>query len=139
MNPRDASSHASMDPNVMVGFAPEGGPHFILSPETPDGSKTYGFEFAIVTTQAMPLAQAADPLPGGFTLTWWEMIGTTQEPESTFPPIWASFLPQTGVNVNELYHSFDVNATALRLQITNVTPVGPGGPGGSVLIMFSEL
>lgn len=139
-NPVDASSYASVDPNAMftaLNWAPpQGGPHFIMSPEAPDSSKSYGFEFSLIVN-IVPAIQALTPLAGGLTVTWWELLGNTQTTDGLFIPAWASFAPRTGVNFNELYHSFDVNACALRLQITNVTQ--PVVDGGSVIIAFSEL
>lgn len=141
-NPIDASSYASVDPNLMATALnwqpPQGGPHFIMSPETPDSSKTYGFEFALIAPVPVTLDNIL-PLAGGLTITWWELLGNTQMSDGLFIPAWASFAPRTGVNLRELYHSFDVNACALRIQITNVTQPVAGGPGGSVIIAFSEL
>lgn len=140
INDRDASTYASVDPNLMaaaVGWAPpQGGPHFVMSPETPDGSRSYGFEFALFVNGISGADQAV-PLGGGLTLTWWELIGNMQADDGSFIPAWASFLTKTGVNYNELYHTFDVNTCALRLQVTNVTQ--PVAAGGSLIIAFSEL
>lgn len=139
-NPRDASSYASVDPNLMAAALnwapPQGGPHFVMSPETPDSVHSYGFEFSLTVSGVTGVDQVV-PLAGGMTLTWWELLGNTQASDGAFVPTWASFAPQTGVNMNELYHSFDVNTCALRLQITNVTQ--PVASGGSVIIVFSEL
>lgn len=136
-NDRDASSFASVDPNtIATNQAPQGGPHFIMSPETSDGSKSYGFEFALSITGIVGADQVV-VLAGGFTVTWWELIGNTEASDGNFIPIWVSFASVTGINAGELYHSFDVNVTALRCQITNVTQ--PAGSGGSVIIIFAEL
>lgn len=139
-NPQDVSSYASVDPNAMAAALnwapPQGGPHFVMSPETPDSSKSYGFEFSLTLNSIVGVDQLI-PLAGGLTITWWELLGNTQTTDGSVIPAWASFLPRTGVGFNELYHSFDVNACALRLQITNVTQ--PVGSGGSVIIAFSEL
>jgi hypothetical protein len=139
-NPIDASSYASVDPNLMFAAAnwapPQGGPHFVMSPETPDSSHSYGFEFALFVPVPVTLDNLI-PLAGGLTVTWWELIGNTQMTDGLFIPTWASFASRTGVNFRELYHSFDVNPCALRLQITNVTQ--PIVDGGSVIIAFSEL
>lgn len=142
MNSRDSSSYASVDPNLLnlaVGYAPpQGGPHFVMSPRTPDDSKSYGFEFAL-SRLGISAPDQAIPLAGGYTVTWWELLGTSFDPAGVFQPIWASFASRTGVNDNELYHTFDVNATALRIQITNVTAVPAAGFGGSIMVFFSEL
>lgn len=131
----DASSWASQDPNTLVNLNQEGGPHFDFSPETPDGSHTFGFEWTLfnngIQTPAVPDAT-------GFIVTIWELIGNAQSGSTISSPIWASFLPRTNVNYRELYHSFDVNATAIRFQITNVSGVGPGLES-SIGIAFAEL
>lgn len=140
INAIDVSTYASVDPNLMAAAAnwapPQGGPHFVMSPETPDSSKSYGFEFALTVNSIAGVDQLV-PLAGGLTITWWELIGNTQTTDGSVIPTWASFASRTGVNFNELYHSFDVNACALRIQITNVTQ--PIAAGGSVIIAFSEL
>lgn len=136
-NDRDISSYASVDPTTMgPGLAPQGGPHFVMSPETSDGSRSYGFEFGLTLSGIVGVDQAV-ALAGGFSVTWWELIGNASASDGSFTPVWMSFATQTGVNPNELYNSFEVNATALRCQITNVTQ--PAGSGGSVIIVFAEL
>lgn len=141
-NGQDSSSYASVNPNdlnLAVNYStPEGGPHFVMSPRTPDDSKTYGFEFAL-SRLGITGAEQVIPLVGGYTVTWWELLGTSFDPSGAFQPIWASFASRTGVNDNELYHTFDVNATALRIQITNVQAVPAAGIRGSILLFFSEL
>lgn len=138
LNDRDQSSYASLDPNDPLGLipddGPEGGPHFTMSPETPDGRPALGFEFCLwqkgMDISLGPLAVAA---PGGFDVTVWAMIGNTQLSDGSMTPVWASFATLTGVGLNELYHSFDVNCTVLRFQFGNIAV------SGSIAIAFSEL
>ncbi len=136
LNTCDASSYGALDPNNGLGLIPadsqEGGPHFILSPQTPDTRPTLGFEFCLLTAGITPLS-AAVAAPGGFQVTVWAMIGATQYSDGSGPPAWASFTPQAGINLNELYHSFDVNATVLRFQIGNIAT------HGSITVAFCEL
>lgn len=138
LNSRDASGYASVDPNDPSGLIPadssEGGEHFQMSPETPDKRPTLGFEFCLFTkgmdVLQGPIAQAA---PGGFDVTVWAMIGNTMLSDGSALPVWASFATLTGVNLNQLYHSFDVNTTLLRFQFGNIAF------NGSLAIAFSEL
>lgn len=114
--PGDASNNAQEDPNgIGPGNDNDGGPHFILSSVTPDNSHCYGFEFVLFTQGITPAATAP------FTVTVWELIGNTQlaDPAVATVPIWAALLPVTPVGINELWHTFDVNACAIRFQIVD--------------------
>lgn len=118
--PLDSSSYASVNPNTILSNTNnEGGPHFILSPETPCGTKTVGFEWTLFASGLFSVETAATPGVGGFTVTIWELIANTQIGDISFMPIWASFEPKTTVGLQELYHSFDVNASAIRFQVEN--------------------
>lgn len=138
LNPRDASSYASLNPNAVLGLIPatsqEGGEHFVLSAETPDGRPTLGFEFCLFQKGMDPISgDIATPAPGDFSVTVWAMIGNTMLSDGSAPPVWASFATLNGVGLNQLYHSFDVNTCVLRFQFTNVAL------NGSIGIAFSEL
>lgn len=140
---QDASGLASLDPNAInpaqvnavTPRGNEGGPHFVMSGETPDQSHTYGFEFCLFTQNLSTPALAG---VGGYTVTVWVLIANSQNPISLVTPIWASFLTRTGVNARELYSSFDVNATAIRFQFGNLL-VDPTTANLSLGIAFSEL
>lgn len=131
VNELDASSYASVAPNSGAIPFPEGGPHFHLSPETPDGRPTLGFELTLGTS--FPLALSANFAGAGFDVTVWVLIANTTQPQGLFLPKWASFATQTGVQFDQLFHTFDVNATAIRIQIANVAVQG------SVVIQMAEL
>ena len=141
----DASSYGSVDPNTMqppgVPF-PNGGPHFIMSPETPSGNPTLGCEWGICDAAVMHQDPAirAQFAAGGVTVTVWALIGSTFFPNGTDNPQWASFQPLPGVQPGQLFRSFDVDASCLRFQIGNSDPVGPPPFGGitvqGVVIMF---
>lgn len=133
-NAGDASTYASVSPETLTGSAdPNGGPHFILSPETPDGRPTLGFEWFLFIN-GIPVAEQAVPAAAGFSVTIWVLVANTQAADGNFfGPVWASFATQTGVQFNQLSRSFDVNATAIRFQIANETTEG------SVMIGMCEL
>lgn len=122
-NTCDASGMASLDPNAITAgtrnsASPrgvEGGPHFILGKDTPDGAKTFGFEWCVFTN-GLQAAELAAPAVAGYSVTVWALISNTQSVNGLAVPVWASFLTLTGVGVRELYHTFDVNATAIRFQ-----------------------
>lgn len=135
LNSCDASSYGSVDPNspAIPLASQEGGPHFVLSPETPDGRPTLGFEFCLVQ-KGIPLGfNLAIPAAGGFDVTIWVMVGNTMLSDGSAVPAWASLAPETGVALNTLYHCFDVNATVLRFQIGNQTQFG------SITVALAEL
>lgn len=145
-NPCDSSGLASLDPNNIASathnqvtdMGPEGGPHFVMSPQTSDGSPhSYGFEFCLFVS-GIPNNQQADDAGGGWTVTIWELITPTQTFASQVAPIWASFQSVTGVFSHELYHSFDCNATAIRFQIGNLEE-DPLTNNLSLIIAFAEL
>jgi hypothetical protein len=139
INGRDASTYASVDPNDPNNLIPagssEGGEHFQMSPETSDGRPTLGFEFCLFTKGMDPITQGpvAVAAPGGFQVTVWAMIGNTMLSDGSQLPVWASFQTLTGVQLNQLYHSFDVNTTVLRFQFGNIAV------DGSIAIAFAEL
>lgn len=137
LNVRDASSYGQSPPNGISATSArglEGGPHFLMSPETPDGRPTLGFEFCLTVRSFSP-GDAAAALAPGFTVVVWELIGNMQTADGAFVPNWAAFETLTGVNFDELYHSFDINTTALRFQIYNFDPAA----GRSLMIAFCEL
>lgn len=139
------SGLASLDPNSIVpgthntavDKGPEGGPHFVMSGDTPDESHAYGFEFALFTDG---LNAPALPGTGGYTVTVWELVAATQDPGATSgsPPVWIAFQQQTGVNAREAWHSFDCNATMLRFQVTNLAD-NPVTNNKQIAIAFVEL
>lgn len=131
----DASAHAAQDPtDKALCPNPDNAPHFILSPETPDGRPTLGFEFFL----AGLVGVAAVAGVAGFTVTIWKLAVNLQLGNpATFGPLYSSFTPKTGVGFKEQYHSFDCNAAALRFQI--VPDYVGGGTDGSVMIILNEL
>lgn len=146
-NTSDASGLASLDPNAIAAGTVntasnrgiEGGPHFILGGETPDGSKTYGFEWCVFTN-GITAGELAAPAVAGYSVTVWVLISNTQAVNGLATPVWASFLTLTGVGRRELYHTFDVNATAIRFQFA---PAGllldPTLNSRSLIIALAEL
>ena len=140
--PSAASGLASLDPNTIAagtvnaadnrGF--EGGPHFIMSPVTPDGAHTFGFEMCLFTTY---VASPALPGAGGYDVTPWVLLSNTMNPTSYTTPIWAA-METTSINPNELWHTFDVNACPIRFQIENLA-VDPTTANLDVAIAFSEI
>lgn len=147
-NAGDASGFASADPNVITSgieniVTPrgiEGGPHFVLGKDSPDGSKTYGFEWTVFVN-GIAAGQIAEPAAAGYDVTVWVLISNTQAPRAGAQspvPVWASFLTLTGVSVRELYHSFDVNATAIRFQFGNLL-LDPTANNRSIIIALAEL
>lgn len=138
LNEGDASSHGRDNPNTTLAAPPEGGPHFVMSPLTPDNRPSLGFEFCICDPAqlGMPGGERATFAAGGVDVTVWCLIGSTFGANgSAGIPIWASFATLVGVQFNQLFRSFDVNSTVIRFQI------GPTGltADGSVIIAFSEL
>lgn len=139
VNSQDASAYARFNPNFIVpntratnvDKGPEGGPHFVMSGTTPDDKPTYGFEFML----ANDLINApASFLPGGITLTIWCLILNTQFSDGFADPgEWAALQTITGVQPNELYHTFDVNTECIRFQFGNIDS------DGSIVICLAEL
>jgi hypothetical protein len=138
-----ASGLASEDPNTIPtgthnptsDRGPEGGPHFVMGGETPDESHTYGFEFVLfINDQGTPAL--ADV--GGYDVTIWVEVANTQDPLGTNVPVWGAFLTATGVAINQVWHSFDVNATCIRFQFGNLLE-DPITFNGSIGIAFAEL
>lgn len=134
-NPGDASSLGSVDPNTLGTL--EGGPHYMLSPTTPDNSHTYGLEFCLANT-IMPPAQRFTVPAAGLTVTIWQLVGWSLlvDPAAPVTPVWGALLPQTGVQMLQFYHTFDLNAGAIRFQIAGSTD---DVVGGSVFIFMREL
>lgn len=138
-----ASGLASLDPNnvspgTVNSFSDrgnEGGPHFVMSGETPDESHTYGFEFCLFTKGVNHIAS---PGVGGYTVTVWVLITNTQDPYAFGTPVWAAMAPNTGVLINEMWHSFDVNAEAVRFQVGNLE-LDPTANNLDIGIAFAEL
>jgi len=130
--PGDESGQAvSAPPTILDG---DGGPHFIMSSETPDNAHAFGFEWAL---SVRGVSNSAGN--GPFTVTIWEMIGTSTRNDPAgvlIVPIWAAMTPNAGVLVEQLFHSFDVNATAIRFQIDDGAAVAGNR---SVIIAFCEL
>ena len=120
----DASMRHADDPNTITDE--NGGPDFIMSPRTPDESPhSYGFESCLLEADASVVAGQRLVIPaGGVTVTIWRLITTTMLDGGVSTPKWASFAPVTGVQYNELYHSFDTNTIALRFQVTGQTQEG---------------
>lgn len=140
-----ASGFASLDPNTIgpgthnpfTDRGPEGGPHFVMSGETSDESHTYGFEFCLLDSSNF-LSVPALAGAGGYTVTIWVLISNTQDPYGANTPEWAAMATNTGVNARELWHTFDVNAEAVRFQITNLAD-DPTVNNESIGIAFAEL
>ena len=125
---QDASGFAALAPNVPpLNVDAEGGPHFVLSPETPDGFRIEGVEFAFLAG----LPGSAVAAAGGFTVTVWRFISVSEQ--INFGKQWAAYNPIVGVGYDQLYHSFDSNAVAIRFQIGNVQT------HGSVPIVICEI
>lgn len=138
MNEGDASAYAQDNPNTTLATPPQGGPHFVMSPLTPDNRPTLGFEFCLCDPAQLgiPGGERATFAAGGVDITVWCLIGSTFGANGAAAvPIWASFDTMAGVQYNQLFRSFDVNTTCIRFQI------GPTGLtlDGSVVIAFSEL
>jgi len=138
LNDQDQSSFGSVDPNLITPVSDarglEGGPHFVLSPETPDGRPTLGFEWCLLFHDDADGSTEADT--GGFTVTVWSLISATFSADGLVAPQWASFEPLIGVEFQELYHTFDTNACALRFQIENFAGLAPDT---SISIYLCEL
>lgn len=122
-----SSSYASLDPGDLtqpVSNAAEMGPHFVMSGETSDGVHTYGLQFCLLDHgfQGTP----AEPEEEGFIVTVWGLIANLQVPQATPDERqpWAGFLPLEGVGFRQWWHSFDLNAMAIRFQFTNVAVHG---------------
>ena len=123
----DASGLAALSPQVApLNVDPDGAPHFLMSPNTNDSAKSLGFEFGLV-----PIVGGATATAPGFTVTIWRLIEVLMQ--QGVGKQWLSFADLTSVNFNELYSSFDINASPLRFQIGNVDVDGP------ILIAFAEL
>jgi hypothetical protein len=135
----DMSGSAGLDPTVApLATTPgaEGGPHFILAPETGDGQLTQGFEFGLISPSDPPAGAAtgATPGAGGFTITIWRLVDTAQQAGiSTLSKSWLAMQPLTGADYKQLFRSFDMNTGAIRFQIGNVAIAG------AIVLAFCEL
>lgn len=138
LNSQDQSSYGSVAPSSIVPTSDdrglEGGPHFVLSPETPDGRPTLGFEWCLLFHN--DAEGSCQPIAPGFTVTIWSLVTATFTVNGLTSPQWAAFEPLTGVGFRELYHSFDTNACALRFQIENYED---NPPDTSISIYLCEL
>jgi hypothetical protein len=152
-NEGDSSGMAGANPNFITAGSinsvtpkgVEGGPHFVMSKETPDGSKTYGLEFAIIEGYMAGYTNPASAT-GGFDVTLWCLISNTQSPKpvaSASKPVWACLQTLTAVNSNssyspELIHTFDINAQAIRFEIGNLDD-DPDLNSKSIMFAMAEL
>ena len=133
LNSIDASGFAKESPIAPpVGAeAPNMGHHFVMSPETSDGRPTLGFQFSLLNV-LIPGGQRAVAAAGDFTVTIW-LLEVNSMIQTVTRGDWSAFLPQTGVQVNQKFRSFDVNASVVRFQIGNIAV------DGSIQISFAEL
>jgi hypothetical protein len=135
----DASSYASVNPNVgPPGIAlPDGGPHFVMSPEAPGGLPTHGFEWGFCDAAVIHQTPGiqAQFAAAGVDITVWVLIAATFFPNGGDNPQWASFQTLVGAQPSQLFRSFDVDPSALRFQFA------PAGitVDGVVVMFFSEL
>lgn len=138
LNARDASSYGSVAPSSILPVSDtrglEGGPHYVLSPETSDGRPTLGFEWCLLFHN--DAGDSALPGPGGFTVTVWSLIDATMTVNGLVAPQWAAFETLTGVGFRELYSTFDTNACAIRFQIENYVD---DAPNTSISVYLAEL
>lgn len=143
-----SSGMADLDPNTIAPgtintnnnpvLGPEGAPHFVMSGETTDGAHSYGFEFVLFTNNLTTPAVAA---AGDFDVTIWVLIANTQDPYGSFlgnVPVWGSFALQSGVALQQHYHSFDVNATCVRFQFGNLS-ADPAHNNTAIAIAFAPI
>lgn len=132
-NPEDASGFAKESPIAPpVGAeAPHMGPHFIMSANASDGRQTVGFEFSLLNL-LIPGGKRATAAAGGFSVTVWRLVSNAMIKTATRAD-WVFFQTRTGVAVNQLFSTFQVNAVALRFQIHNIAA------DGSIQIMFAEI
>ena len=130
LNPGDASSLGEVEPALFPGD-PSAGPHFVMSPRTPDQSKTFGAEFAL-----FPPSTNFATAP--FDVTVWVLIGTSTIVSQPAPPtpLWANMVTISALPYQQLVSTFDINAEALRFQIVDA---GVAASNRSVIIAFSEL
>lgn len=113
-------------------------PFFVMSPISPSGLPTTGFCLTLLPGDLfndMPSCGPMVPLPAGFTITTWRYIHATQGARNPY----SSQVPLTGVNFNEDLISFDLDAAALRFQITNFDTAVPSPLGYKIILAFCEL
>jgi hypothetical protein len=106
-----------------------------MSPQSPAGWWTHGFEFVIFPPALVrldPLFAAVFPA-GGVTITVWELIGNSYFSQGLNVPQWASWQPFVGYQPGQLLRSFDCDAAALRFQVSDLTTPG------SMVFGFAEL
>ena len=143
VNPIDQSSFASSPPPIAAAnFIPrfggfDGGPHFVMSPRTPDGDPTLGFGFSLFGTPLIAPAQLVPAAAGGYTVTPWVLLDSNQGYNGLIVSTWTAMAPVTGMALNQLFSSFDINSGAIRFQITNIAPLG--AVDTSIGIAFVEL
>lgn len=132
-NPEDASFFAKESPIAPpVGAeAPHMGPHFVMSANASDGRPSVGFEFSLLNL-LIPGPKRATPLAGNFSVTVWRLVVNAMIKTVTRAD-WVQFQTRTGVGLNQVFSTFQVNAVALRFQIHNIDV------DGSIQIMFAEI
>lgn len=135
-NPGDASSGAALNPNTTASTELVG-PHFHMSPVTPDNRPTLGFEFALLVG-GLGLTERMTFPAGGVNVTIWSLIGHLASGDGGIGNRgWVSFATLSGVQAAQLFHSFDINAGCIRFQISGTADDTLAT--NSVLIAFSEL
>ena len=135
---RDVSGFANFAPGPFQGSPgsapPLTGPHFVLSPVTPDNQRTTGFEW-MLTDYGVEGAATIDQVTGAEVQIWKYFPNTSAYYHPSQPGLFGQMALTTGVQFNQLFRSFDVNACAIYFQF--------GGNGfltpGSVGILMTEL
>jgi hypothetical protein len=117
----DASGEAGVDPTTIT--SDNGGPHWILSPETPDGRPCLGFELGLLENLSVVAGSRATPNGTTFEVTIWRLVTATQLDSGVTIPRWLAF-ETVDIGFNQLFHSFDVNTAAIRVQIGNILQQG---------------
>jgi hypothetical protein len=132
-NPEDASFFAKESPIAPpVGAeAPHMGPHFVMSANASDGRPTVGFEFSLLNL-LVPGGKRATAAAGNFSVTVWRLVVNAMIKTATRAD-WVQFQTRTGVGLNQVFSTFQVNAVALRFQIHNIAV------DGTIQIMFAEI
>lgn len=116
-------------------------PFFVMSPLSPTGLPTTGFCLTLLNGSMygqVVNTPFMSPLPAGFTVTTWRYLHTVQAGLAS--AAYSSQVPLTGVNFNEDLVSFDLDAAAIRFQITNFDLAVPSVSGRySIIMAFCEL